>query len=165
MNDLAFDAKMPRGYSKNGISREVWTAKFFQEVNAQRLSQVGTQHFVFPANDIAGKGARLMLSRRGLNELITDCDVLADQPPSEHPGIIRKAVTHVVEDLNGRSWVTTFKALVKQPKKVVYELGMNLDDILSWQQATPPPAFSLSLSLPHSPPQPHPTPNANAPPP
>ena len=148
MNDVSFDKGMPRGQTtKQKIMKEVWTAKFFKEVHFQRTSHIGIQNFTFGANELGPPGTRVMLSRRGLQELLT-IGVLQDAAPDTHRRTIGRTLIAPTKpgDLPERkSWLQFFKFLIKSPKKAVLAHKMDLELILTWQQVPHLPSCTPSL--------------------
>lgn len=89
MSDLSFSQEMPRGYTtRQNISKEVWTAKFFAEVQAELVSPTGLDKLVWAATKI-GPGVLVMASRALRSELVDDLGVLIGQPASQHVKLLR----------------------------------------------------------------------------
>ena len=140
MDDLEFDLNMPRGFTtRKQICKEVWTGSSFKLVHQQRCLSTGIQNFTFAANDLGPNGTRIMLSRKGRTELVDDHEVLDEVPPADHVSEIRRALQAKDPALGNRSWVGTFKALVKNPAALIKELKLELNEILDWQQVPSPP--------------------------
>ena len=127
--------------------KEVWTAKFFKEVHFQRTSHIGIHNFTFAANELGPQGTRVMLSRRGLQELLA-IGVLEDAAPDTQKRTIVRTLTAPTKpgDLPERkSWVQFFKFLIKSPKKAIVAHKMDLELILTWQQVPHLPSCTSSL--------------------
>ena len=140
MRDLSFGQDMPRGYvSRQDISKEVWSARFFHEVEAERASPYGVGKLVWKAGSRLGEGVLVMASRAQRVELIDDFGVLQKVREGEHLKVLRKAV---FEKRNKEpSILSEFLLLVVdteqalKKKMQVMQGGYNFKDLIEWQKS------------------------------
>mmetsp|Transcript_39651 Transcript_39651/g.94871 ORF Transcript_39651/g.94871 Transcript_39651/m.94871 type:complete len:106 (-) Transcript_39651:457-774(-) len=64
MGDLSYNARMPRGYSTSkGVNHEVFTTKFFGQVQDELQNEIGIQKLAFNATKWVCPGALVLVGR------------------------------------------------------------------------------------------------------
>ena len=151
MRDLSFGATMPRGYTAKKRSRddttpavsivkEVWTTKFFGQVQEEMQSPIGVHLLTFGAAWAGPPGTLVMCGRAQRIELIDGLQVLDSVTKGDYLKTLRAAIQtptaiQAPRNPNSYSFFNKFKLLIKDPAKAIELFKYNFEDIILWQKS------------------------------